>query len=255
MSPSQVPRPVHVLSPDLVGVLEDRVGATMLAVIKKNKHTHCFSESPAFAAFHSAICNFGREDNPFVAKILSETCQEDDVRDMFSPGLPYHIAVASSTSSPKPKFFCQYLHEGSMRYGGGNGGEIFWTFSLHYHQLVKIQNRNGDIIRTIPAAMGSSEMVRLRNGLKVENDHLNIMLAAGEWATSPVAVGFIRDKVETIFMVFTMSAVDMIRYMEEEWETLVAFIETVISLPVGNCSWTPSGQVCKLFVANDHSGL
>ncbi|KAI6015346.1 hypothetical protein F5J12DRAFT_527475 [Pisolithus orientalis] len=216
MSPSQVPRPVHVLSPDLVSVLEDRVGATMLAVIKKNKHTRCFSESPAFAAFHSATHNFGREDNddisddilldtirttillttynsyePFVAKILSETCQEDDVRDMFSPGLPYHIAVASSTSSPKPKFFCQYLHESSMRYGGGNGGEIFWTFSLHYRQLVKIQNRNGDIIRTIPAAMGSSEMVRLRNGLKVENDHLNIMLAAGEWATSPVAVDFI----------------------------------------------------------------
>ncbi|KIO10342.1 hypothetical protein M404DRAFT_21304 [Pisolithus tinctorius Marx 270] len=239
----------------------------MLAVIKKNRHTRCFSESPAFAAFHSAIRNFGREDNDgisddilldtfrttiplttydsyelFVAKFLSETCQEDDVRDMFSPGLPHHIAVSISTSSPKPKFFCQYLHEGSMRYGDGNGGETFWTFSLYYRQLVKIQNRNGDLIRTIPVAMGPSEMVRLRNGLKVENDHLNIMLAAGEWATSPVAVGFIRkyrtfllthtlfalghSKVETIFIVFTTSAVDMIRYMEEEWETLVASIET-----------------------------
>ncbi|KAI5995277.1 GH3 auxin-responsive promoter-domain-containing protein [Pisolithus orientalis] len=251
MSPSQVPRPVHVLSPDLVSVLKNRVEATMLAIIKKNRHTRCFSESPAFAAFHSAIRNFGREDNDgisddilldtfrttislttydsyelFVAKFLSETCQEDDVRDMFSPGLPYHIAVTSSTSSPKPKFFCQYLHEGSMRYGG-----------------VKIQNRNGDLIRTIPVAMGSFETVRLRNGLKVENDHLNIILAAGEWVTSPVAVGFIREyrtfllmhtlfalahsKVETIFIVFTTSAVDMIRYMEEEWESLVASIETV----------------------------
>ncbi|KIO14172.1 hypothetical protein M404DRAFT_464795 [Pisolithus tinctorius Marx 270] len=202
MSSSQVPQPVHVLSPDLVGVLKNRVEATLVALIKKNKHTRYFSESPVFAAFHSAIRDFGREDydaisddilleafrttipftnynsyEPFVAKFLTETCQEDDVRDMFSPGLPHHIAVTSSTSSPKPKFFCKYQHQDSMRRNLGDSGEIFWTFSLHYRQLVKIQDRNGDIIKTVPAGLGSSGGVRMLHGLEVENDHSNIKLA------------------------------------------------------------------------------
>ncbi|KAI6007578.1 GH3 auxin-responsive promoter [Pisolithus orientalis] len=266
MSPSQVPQPIHVLSPDLVGVLKNSVEATLVALIKKNKHTRYFSESPVFASFHSAIRNLGRGDyggisddifletyrttiplttyssyEPFVAKFLAETCQEDDIRDMFSPGLPHHIATTSSTSSPKPKFFCKYKHDQGSPYAYGDGRTTFWTFSLHYRQLVKIQNRNGDIIKTIPAGLESSGGARMRHGLTVENDHLNMKLA-GEWATSPPAVGFIRDhrtfllthtlfaladsKVETISIIFITSAVDMIRYMEEEWETLIASIET-----------------------------
>ncbi|KAI6147452.1 hypothetical protein BKA82DRAFT_4514658 [Pisolithus tinctorius] len=266
MSPSQVPQPVHVLSPDLASVLRNRVEATLVALIKKNRDTRCFSECPVFAAFHSAIRNFTREDyggisddilletyrtkiplttynayEPFAAQFLAENCQEDDVRDMFSPGLPHNIAITSSTSSPKPKIFCKYQHQGSTPYAFGDGGETFWTFSLHYRQLVKIQNRDGDTVRTVPAGIGSSGAIRMRHGLEVENDHLNIKLAT-EWAISPIAVGFVRDyrtfllthtlfalansKVETISMLFSTSAVDMIRYMEEEWEILIASIET-----------------------------
>ncbi|KAI6154826.1 GH3 auxin-responsive promoter [Pisolithus tinctorius] len=261
-----VPQPVHVLSPDLVGVLKNRVEATWVALIKKNKDTRCFSESPVFAAFHSAIRNFGRDDDdgisdgilldtfrttiplttydsyePFAAKFLAETCQEDDVRDMFSPGLPHHIAVTSSTSGSKPKLFCKYQYQRSVHHLIGDGGETFRIFSLHCRQLVKIQSRSGDIIRTISVGLGSSGAIRVQYGLEVENDHLNIK-SAGSWSTSPFAVGFIRDyrtfllthtlfalansKVETIFINFTTSAVDMIRYMEDEWEALIASIET-----------------------------
>ncbi|KAI6044748.1 GH3 auxin-responsive promoter [Pisolithus marmoratus] len=216
MSPSQVPQPIHVLSSDLTSVLKNSVEATMVAIIKKNKHTRYFSESPVFAEFHSAL-RFGRENDgdvsdgilleiyrstvplttyesyqPFVKKFLAETCREDDVRDMFSPGLPHHIAVTSSTSSSQPKFHCKYQHQGSMRHAFGDGGQTFWTFTLHYRQLAKVQDPNGDIISIIPAGIGSSGAVRLRNGLEVENDYLNIK-SAGNWATSPIAVGFISE--------------------------------------------------------------
>ncbi|KAI5989834.1 GH3 auxin-responsive promoter [Pisolithus marmoratus] len=261
-----VPRPVHALSPDLVSVLKSSTEATMVAIIKKNQYTRYFSESPVFADFHSALRNFGREDDrsisddilletyrtmiplttydsyePFVAKLLTGTCQEDDIRDMFSSGLPHHIAVTSSTSSLKPKFYCKYQHPGAMRYPFGDGRQTFWTFSLHYRQLVKVQNCNGDIISTIPVGTQSSGIFRARSGLEVENDHLNIKLA-GELANSPVAVGFISDyrtfmlthtlfalansKIETISINFTTSVVDMIRFMEEEWDTLITSIET-----------------------------
>ncbi|KAI6044801.1 GH3 auxin-responsive promoter [Pisolithus marmoratus] len=266
MSPSQVPQPVHVLSPDLVSVVKNSTEATTVAIIKKNQYTRYFSESPVFAEFHSALRNVGWEDDrsisdnilletyrttiplttydsyePFVTKLLTGTCQEDDVRDMFSPGLPHHIAVTSSTSSLKPKFYCKYQHLGAMRYPFGDGRQTFWTFSLHYRQLVKVQNCSGDIISTIPVGTQSSGIFRARSGLEVENDHLNIKLA-GELATSPIAVGFISDyrafmlthtlfalansKIETISIIFNTSVVDMVRFMEEEWYTLTTSIET-----------------------------
>ncbi|KAI6114072.1 GH3 auxin-responsive promoter [Pisolithus sp. B1] len=266
MPPSQVPSPVPVLSPVLVSVLKNGVEATMVAIIKKNRRSRYFCESPVFADFHNALRNFGTDDDggipdnalletyrttiplttydsyePFAAKFLAENCHEDDVRDMFSPGLPHHIAVTSSTSSPKPKLYCKYQHQGSMRHAFGDGRNTFWTFSLHYRQLVEVQNRDGDIVSTISAGIGSSGALRMRSRLEVEDDHLNIKLA-GDWATSPIAVGFIRDyrtfmlthtlfalansKIETITIIFTTSIVDMIRYMEEEWDTLIASIET-----------------------------
>ncbi|KAI6044793.1 GH3 auxin-responsive promoter [Pisolithus marmoratus] len=266
MFTSQVPRPIHVLSPDLVNVLKNSVEATMVAVIKKNQHTRFVSESPVFTEFHSALRNFGREDDrdfsddvlleayrstiplttygsyePFATKFLAETCQDDDVRDMFSPGLPHHIAVTSSTSSSKPKFHCKYRHQGSLRHALGDGSQTFSPFSLHYRQLVKVQNRNGNIISTMPVSIRSAGAFRMLHDLDVENDHLNIKLAE-KWATSPIAVGFIREyrtfllthalfalgnsKIETISIFFTTTVVDMIRYMEEEWDTLITSIET-----------------------------
>ncbi|KAI6044750.1 GH3 auxin-responsive promoter [Pisolithus marmoratus] len=262
----QVPRPLRVLTSDLVSVLKNSVEAAMVAVIKRNRHTRYVSESPVFAEFHSMLRNSGREEDgdvsddilletyrttiplttydsyePFVTKFLAETCQEDDVRDMFSLGLPRHIAVTSSTSSAKPKFFCKYQLPGSKRYVFGDKSQTFWTFSLHYRQLVKVQNRKGDIISAIPVGLGSSAGIRMRHGLEIESDHLNIKLA-GELATSPLAVGFISEyrtfmlthtlfalansKIDMICILFSTSVVDMIRYMEEEWDTLIASIET-----------------------------
>ncbi|KIK22725.1 hypothetical protein PISMIDRAFT_679942 [Pisolithus microcarpus 441] len=266
MFPSQVPRPVHILSPDLISKLKNSIEATLVAVIKQNKHTRYFSESPVFADFHSALRDLGRDQDddisddifletfrstipltsyesyePFANKFLAETCREDDVRDMFSPGLPYYIGVTSSTSSPKPKLFCRYRHQPPRHDILKDAGQTFCTFSLHYRQLVQVQNRNGDTVAAIPAGLGSSGMFRMRNGLDVANDHLNIKLA-GDWAISPIAVGFVREyrtfllthtlfalansKIETICILFSTSAVDMIRYMEEEWDTLLASIET-----------------------------
>ncbi|KAI6044799.1 GH3 auxin-responsive promoter [Pisolithus marmoratus] len=243
MSSSQVPQLVHVLSPDLVSVHKKAVEVRMAATIRKNQHTRYFSESPVFAEFHGALRDFGREDDgdvsddilletyrttiplttyesyePFVKKFLADICQEDDVRDMFSPGLPHHIAVTSSTSSLQPKLYCKYRHQGSMRHSFGDGGQTFSTFSLHYCQLVRVQSCNGEIISTIPMGMHSSGALRMRNDLEVKNDHLNIKLAA-EYRTfmlTHTLFALANSKIETISIIFATSVVDMIRFMEEE---------------------------------------
>ncbi|EIW87440.1 hypothetical protein CONPUDRAFT_134583 [Coniophora puteana RWD-64-598 SS2] len=86
----------------------------------------------------------------------------------------------------------------------------------------------------------SSGSVRMQNGLDAEKDPWLIHYT-GPRATSPLAVSFIPQyrtfllmhalfaladvRLETISTLFGTVFVDMIRYMEEEWDTLVACIE------------------------------
>ncbi|KAI6030597.1 hypothetical protein F5J12DRAFT_779706 [Pisolithus orientalis] len=228
MSPSQVPQPVHVLSPDLASLLRNRVEATL------REDYGGISDDIPLETYRTKIpLTTYNAYEPFAAQFLAENCQEDDVRDMFSPGLPHNIAITSSTSSPKPKIFCKYQHQGSMPYAFGDGGETFWTFSLHYRQLVNIQNRDGDIVRTVPAGIGSSGAIRMRHGLEVENDHLNINLAT---------------RLKRISMLFSTSAVDMIRYMEEEWEIRNCIPSRQVNFPLGMGSKTFGSTFNSIFL-------
>ncbi|KIO11556.1 hypothetical protein M404DRAFT_126809 [Pisolithus tinctorius Marx 270] len=87
----------------------------------------------------------------------------------------------------------------------------------------------------------SSGSIRMQNGIDVEKDALALQYTAPR-ATSPIAVSFISKyrsfllmhalfaladtKVETINTLFGTIFVDMIRYMEEEWDNLLKHIET-----------------------------
>ncbi|KIK26206.1 hypothetical protein PISMIDRAFT_81879, partial [Pisolithus microcarpus 441] len=116
--------PIGVLSPELFERVKERTEGTLLDLIKKNKDTRYVTESPVFDGFRSALGHLRKDRGddevrddmllesyrsaiplttydsyePFVKKFLERNCQEDDVRDMFSPGLPYFVAVSSSTT-------------------------------------------------------------------------------------------------------------------------------------------------------------
>ncbi|KIO11557.1 hypothetical protein M404DRAFT_126305, partial [Pisolithus tinctorius Marx 270] len=124
MPRSKIPEPIQVLSPELLDKLKERTEGTLLDLIKKNKDTRYVAESPVFGGFRSALEHLSKDEGndevrddtllesyrsaiplttydsyePFIKKFLERNCQEDDVRDMFSPGLPYFVAVSSSTT-------------------------------------------------------------------------------------------------------------------------------------------------------------
>lgn len=276
MPRSKIPEPIGVLSPELFERVKERTEGTLLDLIKKNKDTRYVTESPVFDGFRSALGHLRKDRGddevrddmllesyrsaiplttydsyePFVKKFLERNCQEDDVRDMFSPGLPYFVAVSSSTTGTKPKYFAKYKHPPGGSYEtvdrGANpvsdtGGKNCIVYSLNYRQLVSVLNRDGDAVKKLPVTLMSSGSIRMHNGIDVEKDTWALQYTAPR-ATSPIAVSFISKyrsfllmhalfaladtKVETINTLFGTIFIDMIRYVEEEWDNLLQYIET-----------------------------
>ncbi|KIJ57869.1 hypothetical protein HYDPIDRAFT_163769 [Hydnomerulius pinastri MD-312] len=274
MPSSRIPEPIAVLSPELFDRLKERTEGTLVSLIKTNKNTRYACESPVFGEFRSALSAIGNADDevqddrllesyrtsiplttydsyePFVNKFFDRNCRDTDLKDMFSPGLPYFMAVSSATSSKNAKFFAKYRHAPGTSYEkvdkGANpvsdtGGKNCIVYSLNYRELVDVRDDEGTTVKKIPVTLMSAGSIRMQNGMDVEKDPWMIKLTAPR-ATSPVAVSFIRGyrpfllmhvlfaladpQLETINTLFGTVFVDMIRYMEEEWDTLLNSIET-----------------------------
>ncbi|KAL4070072.1 GH3 auxin-responsive promoter [Scleroderma yunnanense] len=261
------PPPIGALSADLSNKLKEHTEHSLARLIKRNKNTRYFSESPILGVFRQALESLGpkegddevRDDillesycntvplttydacEPFVDKFLEDNCQMSDVRDIFCPGLPYHIAISSSTSGKKPKYFPKYNQPGSQPIRWRlSAGKTCFVYSLRSHKVIDVQNKDGGTIEKITVGLGSSGMMRQVIGLDVNKDHFNIRLAG--FTTSPVAVSFISDyrsfmlmhalfaladnEIESISTLYTTYFNDMIGYIEDEWNNLIVCIET-----------------------------
>ena len=200
----QPPPLVDDLSPALRAILKGRTESTLLSLIKKNKDTRYFSESPVFLDFHTALQNLRKEGDsedrddaliesyystiplttydsyePFVKKFLESNCLEKDLQNMFAPGLPYGIAITSSTSSAKSKYVALYSY-GSVSTAPPKftSGRTCRFFSFQYRQLTSVQNVKGDTIKKLPVGGATANESRIWEGLDVDQDHLNIKLAS-----------------------------------------------------------------------------
>ena len=212
MIPPQPSPLVEELSPALRTMLKGRTESTLLSLIKKNRDTRYFSESPVFFGFHTALQNLRKEgDNedgddaliesyysaipsttydsyePFVKIFLERNCLEKDVRNMFAPGLPHGIGVTSSTSSGKAKYIAQYSY-GSASTQKFTSGKTCRFFSFNYRHLISVQNDKGDTIKTLPVGVASANLSRIWEGLDVDQDHLNIKLPSTHLSLVPFEV-------------------------------------------------------------------
>ena len=52
---------------------------------------------------------------PFVDKFNVQPCKEEDVKNMFSPGLPDFLAISSATSGTSPKIWPKYNHRAILK--------------------------------------------------------------------------------------------------------------------------------------------
>ena len=211
MNSQQHPRLVEALSSDLSAILKKRTEGTLLSLIKQNKETRYFSESPVFSGFHDSVQNSKNEGHdedqddaliksyytavpltnydsyePFIKKFLESGCQEKDVQNVFAPGLPHGIGVTSSTTSGKPKYIAQYSYGSGSSVRNFSAGKTFQFFSYIYRQVIGVQNDKGNTIKSLPVGVASANLFRLWSGLDVDQDRLNIKLASTYFPLVPL---------------------------------------------------------------------
>ncbi|KAH7919231.1 hypothetical protein BV22DRAFT_1133986 [Leucogyrophana mollusca] len=181
---------------------------------------------------------------PFVTKFLEQPCKHDEVRDIFAPGLPYFIAVSSATSANSKKIFAKYRHppgtSPSVPLAADLGAKFCSVYSLTYRQVVEVQGPNAETLSRVPVCLSSSGRTRMQNGMDIEKDASTINLTIPN-ATSPVAVSHIRNyrsfllmhaffalmdvRLQIMVTLFSTVFLDLVRCMEDEWDTLVNSIE------------------------------
>ncbi|KAH7924386.1 hypothetical protein BV22DRAFT_1035202 [Leucogyrophana mollusca] len=262
-----VPDPVPVLTSELQSKLQGRIEKVLTGIINANLRTRYVQESPVFANFRDSVECLGDDletrdklllesfrttvplttyasHKPFISKLLEQPCMEDDVKNLFAPGLPNFVAPSSATSGKEPKYFAKYQHppgaDGLEIPRSKVGGKLCVVFSLFYNQLLEIRGDAGKET-IIPITIVSAGGIRMKCGFSIDKDPLLMKLTLpGE--TSPLAVTFLRNyrssllmhalfaladpMVEIMFMNYSTMFIDLVGYMEEEWDTLVTCIET-----------------------------
>ncbi|KAH7915506.1 GH3 auxin-responsive promoter [Hygrophoropsis aurantiaca] len=178
---------------------------------------------------------------PFVTKFLEQPCKHDEVRDLFAPGLPYYIATSSATSANSTKIFAKYKHPPDTSLPDSDHGvKACSVYSLTYRQVVEVQGPDAETLARLPVCLSSTGIARMRNNMDIEKDSSMIKLTMPS-ATSPVAVSHIRNyrtfllmhaffaladaSLQVIHAPFVTMFLDLVRYMEDEWEILVDNIE------------------------------
>ncbi|KAF8443870.1 GH3 auxin-responsive promoter-domain-containing protein [Boletus edulis BED1] len=275
MTSSSIPGTIPAaLTPELLDRLRERVHNTLLYIISKNKHTRYVRESPVFNDFRSTLDALGDSNDvvhddtlletfraaipltsydsyePFLNKLVAPNPNVNDVKDMFSPGLPYFIACSSATSGKKGKLFAKYNHAARSSLQvvdehanpvSAQGGKNCIVYSLTYREIIQVTDDDGVSVARFPISSMSGGVIRMKNGIHVDRDPFWMTLTAPR-ATSPLAASFIVNyrsfllvhlvfaladpQLETINTLFGYMFVDMMRCMEEEWDTLVHSIET-----------------------------
>ncbi|KAF8443864.1 GH3 auxin-responsive promoter [Boletus edulis BED1] len=274
MTGSSIPGTIPALTPELLDRLRERVHNTLLYIISKNKHTRYVRECPVFNDFRSTLDALGDSNDvvhddtllesfraavpltsydsyePFLNKLVAPNPNVNDVKDMFSPGLPYFIACSSATSGKKGKLFAKYNHAARSSLQvvdehanpvSAQGGKNCIVYSLTYREIIQVTDDDGVSVARFPISSMSGGVIRMKNGIHVDRDPFWMTLTAPR-ATSPLAASFIVNyrsfllvhlvfaladpQLETINTLFGYMFVDMMRCMEEEWDTLVHSIET-----------------------------
>lgn len=226
---------VPTLTPELYDALRQRVEHTLLHLINKNRPTRYVRESPVFSDFRTALDARGDANDesllesfrtipltaydsyePFINKLVIQHSNESDVKDMFSPGLPYFIAGSSATSGKKPKLFAKYRHVARSSLQdvdehanpiSAQGGKNCIVYSLTYREVIEVIGDDKTTVGRFPITSMSSGVIRMQHGIDVDRDPFFITLTGTSHppyhtpvsdpftlaprATSPVAVSFI----------------------------------------------------------------
>lgn len=187
---------LHTLSAELSQRLKDLLDQALLGFLRPNSMSQFAHHASELANFREAMAQRNSNDDaellrsfrefipttnyepyrPFIAKFFATPCKESDVKDMFAPGLPYCLAVSSTTSGKAPKTFPIYrpaphlLHHPlylSLRHSEGS---ILSPSSLSFGQALKMDFEGRHSSQVLPVCSVTIGFLRMQMDWDIDHD-------------------------------------------------------------------------------------
>ena len=177
--------------------LPEQMNLSLLSIIRDNITTQYASQVASLAAFRdTASTHDGTEVDatllanfrahvplstydsykPFVDKFNVQPCKEEDVVNMFAPGLPDFFAVSSATSGTSPKILPKYDHHRRLKipmrqlFDPNNKDPVAGVTCTGYSDTRVIERAPGEVVQRIPICLVSGGYLRRILGLYIDDE-------------------------------------------------------------------------------------
>ncbi|KAI9571597.1 GH3 auxin-responsive promoter-domain-containing protein [Boletus coccyginus] len=185
------------LTSQQVAALADQTNLALLKIIRDNFTTQYASQACSLAGFRDAVSAHGGTEvddtlltdfrthvplsdydsyKSFIDKFDVQPCREEDVLNMFSPGLPDFFALSSGTSGGIPKILPKYNHNSPL---GFPTRPLFDPDSKYplaavvctgYRDVKMIERAPGEVVQRIPVCLVSGGSLRRALGWYTDDE-------------------------------------------------------------------------------------
>jgi len=185
------------LTSQQVAALVDQTNLALLKIIRDNFATQYASQACPLAGFRDAVSAHGGTEvdatlladfrahvplsdydsyKPFIDKFSVQPCKEEDVLNMFSPGLPDFFALSSGTSGGIPKILPKYKHNTTLMFENRPLFDPNSQYSLAavvctgYRDVKVIERAPGEVVQRIPVCLVSGGNIRRALGWYTDDE-------------------------------------------------------------------------------------
>ncbi|KAI6038809.1 GH3 auxin-responsive promoter [Pisolithus marmoratus] len=256
--------PLASLSPEFKAALQERIEHRLWDIIKANITTRYGTSAASLSLFRegtadkdvkedpTVIVDFRRtvpltdyeSYSPFIAKFFNNPLKQSELENLLAPGLPSFIARSSSTTRNKSNYFPKYprrwttpTHAQHLQIN--NSAKTAFIFCLANRNLLEVLDEDGVVTTKIPVCTGSSGGIRNVMNWDVETDSVRMGTVVpgyvSPWATALIthhqsfllihALFALSDPtLEIVMTSFLTFFVDLIHYVQEDWDMLLTSI-------------------------------
>ena len=169
----------------------------LVKIIRDNFNTQYASKAVSLTKFRDAVSTHGGTEvdatlladfrshvplsnydsyKPFVDKFNIQPCKEEDVMNMFSPGLPDFLASSSATSGTSPKIWPKYNHHARLKipirpvFDPNHKYPLAAVVCTRYSDVKVIERAPGEVVQRIPICIGSGGALRRSLGWYTDDE-------------------------------------------------------------------------------------
>ncbi|KAI9571612.1 GH3 auxin-responsive promoter [Boletus coccyginus] len=249
----------------LVAALQDQTNLALLQIIRDNFATQYASQACSLTGFRDAVSAHGGTEvddtlladfrshvplsdydsyKPFIDKFDAQPCKEEDVQNMFSPGLPDFFALSSGTSGTIPKIMPKYNHDARLKlptrpfFDSDSKNPLAAVICTGYRDVKVIERAPGEAVQRIPICIASGGLLRRTLGWYTDDESwMSLSMSGYAVPLAATVIGhfpsfliihglfFLASRnVDRFSVLFATQFVDLIRHIDDNWEILVSCI-------------------------------